>query len=229
MGGNVEPVVGDGYTGNAPGNLHSPYEFNWKRDKDYPEGTSIHAEAIPILNAGLAYSRGSSYSSDKVLQAQTAMYKIFSIAAIRSAIKYSWKAYNGGAFQEKYLAEGWAYWRSASGYISTVDKAKVQEIDALFDLSLTSVPETTPCKVKELVESMYKGLGITCEMVGKWKDAEGCLAETCNDGGSTATLFSGNSKYACAYPGSVDAAVAVLGSPVPAMVAAAVAATCDFS
>ena len=43
------------------------------------------------------------------------MYKIYSIAAIRSALKYANKAHNDGTFQEKYLAEGWAYWRSASG------------------------------------------------------------------------------------------------------------------
>ena len=51
--GNIDPVIGDGYTGSAPGNLYSPYEFNWKRDIDFPDGTSTHTEAVPILNYGL--------------------------------------------------------------------------------------------------------------------------------------------------------------------------------
>merc|ERR1719188_2345706 len=90
--GNIKPVIGDGYTGKAPGNLYSPYEFNWKRDADFPDGISTHTEAVPILNLGLKSLRGTDYSADKVAAAQAAMYKVFSIAAIRSAIKYSWKA-----------------------------------------------------------------------------------------------------------------------------------------
>eukprot|EP00931_Biecheleriopsis_adriatica_P112078 TRINITY_DN865_c0_g1_i1.p1 TRINITY_DN865_c0_g1~~TRINITY_DN865_c0_g1_i1.p1 ORF type:complete len:430 (+),score=101.12 TRINITY_DN865_c0_g1_i1:117-1406(+) len=193
--GNVEPLSGDGVTGKAPGNLYSPYEFNWKRDSDFPQGTQTHVAAIPILNSGLINLRGSDYNANNVAAAETAMYKIFSIAAIRSAIKYSWKAYNNGNFQEKYLAEGWAYWRSASGYISTVNKTAVQDVDALFDWSLTSMPADTPCKVKKLVESTYKGLGLTCEMVGEWKDASGCLAEACDDSSSTGSLISGSAAY----------------------------------
>eukprot|EP00435_Cladocopium_sp_Y103_P023360 s182_g5.t1 len=112
--GNIEPVIGDGYTGKAPGNLYSPYEFNWKRDDDFDDGLSTHAAAPPALNFGLLNVRGT-YNAANVASAQLAMYKIYSIAAIRSALKYANKAYNNGMFQEKYLAEGWAYWRSASG------------------------------------------------------------------------------------------------------------------
>ena len=56
--------------------------------------------------------------------------------------------------EPKYLAEGWAYWRSASGYISTFNATTVQAVDALFDLNLTAVPENTACTVKTLVESL---------------------------------------------------------------------------
>jgi len=67
-----------------------------------------------------------------VMAAQTTMYKIFAINAIRSAIKYSWKATD----KEYYVAEGSAYWHTASGYISTVSpavKTLVQEVDGLLD------------------------------------------------------------------------------------------------
>lgn len=189
--GNIEPVIGDGYTGKAPGNLYSPYEFNWKRDDDFDDGLSTHAAAPPTLNFGLLNVRGT-YNAANVASAQLAMYKIYSIAAIRSALKYANKAYNNGTFQEKYLAEGWAYWRSASGYISTVNKTIVQQVDALFDLSLTDMPADTDCTIKSLLEPMYPDLGITCAMVGTWKDAREisghCLATACDDTGNSATL-----------------------------------------
>ena len=194
--GNIAAVIGDGYTGSAPGNLYSPYEFNWKRDSDFPEGISTHTEAIPLLNFGLMNVRGS-YNATNVQAAQLAMYKILSIAAIRSAIKYGWKAYGDGSFQEKYLAEGWAYWRSASGYISTVNRTAVEQVDAIFDLSQTSFTADAACEVKKLVESMYADLGITCAMVGKWKDAPtgGCLDSACQDAVNM-SLPDGSTTYA---------------------------------
>ncbi|CAE7595867.1 unnamed protein product [Symbiodinium natans] len=194
--GNIDPVLGDGFSGAAPGNLYSPYEFNWKRDFDYPDGVNTHQASIPILNYGLINVRGS-YNATNVKAAELAMYKIFSIAAIRSAIKYADKAYNGGTMEPKYLAEGWAYWRSASGYMSNFNATAVEAVDALFDLSQTSIPADTPCKVKTLVESLYPHLGITCAMVGKWKDATtgSCLDLPCDDAGNSATLLAGSDAY----------------------------------
>jgi len=199
--GNIKPGSGDGITGKAPGNLFSPYEFNWKRDTDFI-GEDTHSKAIPILNYGLTNARGTGYNEANLKKAETAMYKIFAIAAIRSALKYSWKAYGGGTkgFQDKYLAEAYMYWHSAAGWISKVlasNKKTVQEIDAMLDLKLTIVPKETPCNIKTKLESLYKSLGITCAMVGKWKSAptDSCLAEACNDGGSTATLLSGSTAY----------------------------------
>jgi len=232
--GNIQPVVGDGYTGSAPGNLYSPYEFNWKRDKDFPGGTAIHTAAIPIMNYGLINLRGSAYNAANVQSAQTAMYKIFSIAAIRAVIKYSWTARGDGTLNEEFLAEGWAYWRSASGYISTVNKATVQEIDALLDWSLTSIPATTPCEIKTKVESMYKALGISCAMVGVWNDAPAgsCLASPCSDTGNTNTLLAGSTTYVdmCKVAASEPmSSTAWHGAPAfTAIAAAAVAAACDF-
>ena len=193
--GNIDPVIGDGITGGAPGNLYSPYEFNWKRDFDYPDGTNTHAEAVKILNYGLINLRGDAYNADNVKAAELGMYKIFSIAAIRSAIKYAYKANNTGTMVPKYLAEGWAYWRSASGYMSTFDKTTVETVDAIFALNQTSIPDA--CQVKTLVESLYPSLGITCAMVGKWKDAPagGCLDSVCDDTGNSATLLAGSDAY----------------------------------
>merc|ERR1712032_805058 len=118
--GNVMPVVGDGYTGSPTSNLYSPYEFNWKRDADFPDGDNTHERAIKVLNHGLINIRKGSYVAAAVGDAQNTMYKILSIAAIRSAIKYSAKAHGKGTFSQKYMAEGFAYWRSASGYLSTM-------------------------------------------------------------------------------------------------------------
>lgn len=194
--GNVVPVLGDGYTGSAPGNLYSPYEFIWKRDIDFPAGTQLHTVSVPILNYGLLNIR--TYDATALANAQTAMYKIFAIGAIRSALKYSWKAYDtDGAYSDKYHAEGWAYWRSASGYIASVNKTAAEAVDALLDLSLTSIPATTPCTIKTTLEATYPNLGITCAMVGKWKDAvaSSCLDSICDDTGNTNTLLSGSTEY----------------------------------
>merc|ERR1719188_2587344 len=71
--GNIEPVIGDGYTGKAPGNLYSPYEFVWKRDSDFPDGAQTHRDATKILNYGLINSRGAGYNASNLMAAQTAM------------------------------------------------------------------------------------------------------------------------------------------------------------
>jgi len=225
--GNVAPAAGDGITGKAPGNLYSPYEFNWKRDTDFPGGVSTHTQAIPILNYGLLNVRGTGYSDTNVKAAQTAMYKVFAIAAIRSALKYSWKAYGGGTFSDKDLAEGAAYWRSAAGYISAAsNKQTVQEINALLDWSLTSVPASTPCQIKTKLESLYASLGITCEMVGTWKGAPkgSCLEAACNDGAASGTLIPGSTSYVgmcnLALPSVRGAMIAITMAVLAALVAA---------
>jgi hypothetical protein len=207
--GNIEPVIGDGYDGPAPGNLYSPYEFNWKRDVDFPDGLETHKAAVKILNYGLLNIRGDGYNAGNLAEAQTGMYKIFAITAIRSAIKYSYKAYNDGTLAEKYLAEGSAYWRSASGYISSVvGKSAVRKVDDLLDFSLSSMPKTTPCEIKEKVEAMYETLGITCGMVGTWTDAPAgsCLAKPCSDGGNTATVPAGSEDYVDMCQGGIAGA-----------------------
>jgi len=234
--GNIVASSGDGYTGKAPGNLYSPYEFAWKRDTDFPQGTSMHTASVPIFNYGLINCRGSDYNAANLAAAQLGIYKIIAVTAIRSAIKYSWKAYNNGTFKDYYLAEGWAYWRTGSGYIASListTKATVQQIDTLLDFSLTDVPATTPCTIKTHLESMYQAIGISCAIVGEWKDAEGCLATACDDTGNTNTLMSGSTAYVdmCQDVSSADTSGVprFAGTTFPALTAAALAATCDFA
>lgn len=197
--GNVVPANGDGYTGSAPGNLYSPYEFMWKRDKDFPDGEATHETMVPILNYGLLNIR--TYNATNLVAAQTDLYRLMAIAAIRSALKYSWKAGPGAdnQYSDKYHAEGWAYWRFASGWIASVSsttKAAVQTVDALLSLSQTSINSSVPCTIMTTVEAIYPALGITCAMVGRWKDATDCLASSCSDdGGNTATLSAGSADY----------------------------------
>merc|ERR1712039_509912 len=107
---------------------------------------------------------------------------------------YSWKA-SGNL---KYLAEGLAYWRSASGWIaSKVTNAKVQEVDAFFSPSLTSAPTSNACIVLTKVEAMYTSLGITCGQVGKWKDAVtgSCLDSPCSSGTAVFPAAQASSTY----------------------------------
>jgi len=210
--GNIDPSFGDGITGSAPGNLYSPYEFSWKRDADFPDGTSAHTETPPIFNSGLEALRGT-YVAQTVDDAQQAMYKVFAIAAIRSAIKYSSKATGN----EKYVAEGAMYWRFGSGYIASVSSAVmtlVQEVDALFDLeTVDTLNSSVPCMVRTKVEAMYADLNITCEMVGTWKDDDGSC-DACDDGSATGTLSTGSSAYAemCMAYTTTDAATETDGS-----------------
>jgi hypothetical protein len=231
--GNIEPILGDGYTGSAPGNLYSPYEFLWKRDKDFPDGTELHTVSVPILNYGLLNIR--TYDATNLASAQKAMYKIFAMGAIRSALKYSCKAYGGGTYSDKYHAEGWAYWRSASGYIATVNKSAVESIDAMLSLNLTSIPSTTPCTIKTILEEQYANLGITCAMVGKWKDAvsEGCscLDSICDDTGNSNELISGSTSWVdmCSGSSSTPAASSARAMTTVSVAAGAAGATCAFA
>mmetsp|Transcript_25221 Transcript_25221/g.69321 ORF Transcript_25221/g.69321 Transcript_25221/m.69321 type:complete len:429 (-) Transcript_25221:340-1626(-) len=177
----------------TPGSLYSPWEFNWKRDADFPDGVKTHAHAPPIFNHGLLNLRDSNYDAAEVKKAQDEIYKIYAITAIRSAIKYGWKAYGGGSFVDKYLAEGALYWRSASGYLSTFNKTVVQQVDDIFDLQKTTFSKEDACQVLTLVESLYDDAGISCAEVGTWKDAEDCLASACSGGSDT--LSDGDTNY----------------------------------
>jgi len=237
--GNVAPLSGDGVTGSAPGNLYSPYEFAWKRDTDFPLGLNVHAGSLPVFNYGLINLRGT-YDATKVAAAQTTIYKMIAITAIRSAIKYSYKAAKGGSnggFSDKYLAEGWAYWRSGSGYIASVSaatKSKVQEIDTLFALNQTTLADEMPCAVKTKVEELYAALGIDCNDVGEWEDASDAGCAACS-GDDVSALMTGSTAYLdmcippTPAPTDTETSAGVMNSmpTAAATFAAAVAATCD--
>jgi len=174
--GNMELI-----TAGSPGGLYSPYEFNWKRDKDFPDGLKTHESAVKVLNHGLLNIRGSDYDQAELQKATTTMHKLLSIAAIRSAIKYAAKARNNSdtTVVDYYIAEGAMYWRSASGYLSTVNKAKAEEIDEILGLEQDKLTSANVCAVKAAVESLYSGLGITCATVGVWKDEAKYGVDTC--------------------------------------------------
>jgi hypothetical protein len=234
--GNIEPALGDGVTGSAPGNLYSPYEFAWKRDTDFPSGFQVHTKSLPVFNYGLKNIRDGNYNANNLAAAQTAIYKMIAITAIRSAVKYSYKAAKGGSsngFSDKYLAEGWAYWRVGSGYLAGLNaaaKAKVDEIDTLFDLSQTTLPASMPCDVKTKVEALYAHAGLSCALVGDWKDASQAGCPACSSSAS-GTIISGDSTYVnMCKSGSASAAVmSSLPKAAATTFAAAVAATCDFA
>jgi len=205
----------------TPGTLYSPWEFNWKRDADYPDGVITHAHAMPIFNHGLLNIR--TYNAQALAGAQTEIYKIYAITAIRSAIKYGWKAYNGGTMEPKYLAEGAMYWRSASGYLSTFNKSVVEQVDAIFALDKTSFSKEDACSIKTHVESLYEAAGISCAEVGTWKDATDCLANPCSPAGAD-TLSDGNDNYiAGCVAESADTDAAVSAGLVGVLVATGVA------
>jgi hypothetical protein len=234
--GNVAPALGDGVTGSAPGNLYSPYEFAWKRDTDFPSGFQVHTKSLPVFNYGLKNIRDGNYNANNLAAAQTAIYKMIAITAIRSAVKYSYKAAKGGSsngFSDKYLAEGWAYWRVGSGYLAGLNaaaKAKVDEIDTLFDLGQTTLPASMPCDVKTKVEALYAHAGLSCTLVGDWKDASTAGCAACSSSAS-GTIISGDSTYVnMCKSGSASAAVmSSLPKAAATTFAAALAATCDFA
>ena len=196
--GNLEPA-----TATESRSPYSPYEVFRMRDADFPDGISTHTEAVPILNSGLDGVRGT-YVAPTVADAQESMYKIMSIAAIRGAIEYSYRA----TLDEMHVAEGAMLWRFASGYIASVSsavKTLVQEIDLIFDLETKgTLAADAPCTVKTKVEAMYADLGITCEMVGTWKDATDAGCDACDDGSATGELSAGSSDYADTCKGHCD-------------------------
>merc|ERR1739848_486753 len=53
---------------------------------------------------------------------------------------------------------------------------------------------------KAKVETLYADLGISCAMVGAWKDQDGCAE--CNDDDDYTAIHPGSTAYACA--GAVD-------------------------
>merc|ERR1712227_282867 len=81
-------------------------------------------------------------------------------------------------------------------------KTTVQEIDAIFDPSQATLPESAHCDVKAKVETLYADLGISCAMVGAWKDQDGCAECTGSADDEYKAIHQGSTAYACA--GAVD-------------------------
>merc|ERR1719230_2275170 len=97
------------------------------------------------------------------------------IAAIRSAIVYSQKAYNAGdagALYKAAAAEYWAKIRFAAGYISEQKWITAEKMTTLVALSFDDLGKEVPCQLKGFLEEGYAELGITCAMMGTLKDAD---------------------------------------------------------
>jgi len=85
------------------------------------------------------------------------------------------KSYNAKAH-----AEGYAYWKSISGWAKSKCPEGADALTEALDITLTSIEAGTYCAAKKKIEACYDKLGISCTLVGEYKDA-GVKGVKCSD------------------------------------------------
>jgi len=159
--------------------VNAPFAVSGKRDTDYPDGTMVSDRMLRLFNQGQQalyaarrLSGRSLYDSASVEEAFDGIMKLMTITSIRNAIKYSYKANEGGVYSDKYHGEGYTYTRMILGYISKYAPTEAQTIEDALSPSYTSetLPGNAHCTVKAALEAAYPALGLDCTMIGEWKD-----------------------------------------------------------
>jgi len=157
---------------------NSPWEVSKKRDGDFPDSAKVETQIVPHFNSGLIAVRKDTYDEAKAIAHMGVIYDMWSITYIRAALKYlsiTEKAYNAKAH-----AEGYAYWMAISGWAASKCKAEADAMTAALDIKQTEIKEGTYCAAKKKIESCYDKLGISCALVGEYKDA-GVKGVKCSD------------------------------------------------
>jgi hypothetical protein len=156
--------------------VDAPWEVAKKRDSDFcvngntPAGcATVKTDILPHFNKGLTAVRTATYNEATATKHMNTIYAMWTITYMRAALKYlsiTEKNYN-----EKAHAEGYAYWMAIAGWVAPKCKTDAAAMTAAVDITRTSIPAGTYCDVKQKMESCYTALGISCKLMGEFKDA----------------------------------------------------------
>jgi len=147
----------------------SPWEVSKKRDGDFPDSAKVETAIVPHFNSGLIGVRTATYNEDKAIAHMNVIYDMWTITYLRAALKYlsiTEKSYNAKAH-----AEGYAYWMAISGWAKSKCPAGADALTAALAITQTEIKAGTYCAAKKKIEACYDKLGISCKLVGEYKDA----------------------------------------------------------
>merc|ERR1719331_3656515 len=168
-----------------------------KRDADYPApALQARDHVMKHFAAGQKAILAATYDATAATAAADEIRRLIGITFARATLKYSstMKNVGGDPYSATYHAEGFCYWRAMAGWMSAKAdmKATALEIDALMALSKNDADIAQPathCDVKQKLESMLPGMGISCDDIGVPKESlalHSCTA-TCAENAVPAT------------------------------------------
>jgi len=132
-------------------------------DGDSTSGTSqVNIDIIALANAANAdlLALDCDGAAEKMASIQSLMY----IPLIQGTIKYAWKTENAGdAGDEKGKAEGTAFAHAVLPMVHEIDETAAETI---YDNMKADAGIPSSADVKAAFESVYEGMGVTCEQVG---------------------------------------------------------------
>lgn len=136
-------------------------------DGDETSGTSqVNLDIIALANAGNAdlLALDCDGAAEKMALIQSLMY----IPLIQGSLKYAWKT--EFASDEKGKAEGTAFAHAVLPMVHEIDPTAAETI---YESLKADSTETSAADVKAAFESVYEGMGVTCEQVGGLLDDGG--------------------------------------------------------
>merc|ERR1719201_750534 len=171
-----------------------------KRDGDFPApAVQARDQIMKHFAAGQKALLGT-YDATAATAAADEIRRLIGITFARATIKYSSTMKPADGYEAGPHAEGFCYWRAMAGWMSKkAGKNTAAEIDALLALSKNDADITQPdlhCSVKQKLETMLPGTGISCDDIGAYKDDTlyTCPADTygtCSSNRGTETTFGG--------------------------------------
>merc|ERR1719399_302494 len=148
-----------------------------KRDSDFPAPAVVARDHVmKHFAAGQKAILADTYDAAAATAAAAEIRRLIGITFARATIKYSSTMKDAdpitdpGVYSDTGHPEGFCYWRAMAGWMTkTSGKNTALEIDALLALTLNDADITQPdthCSVKQKLETMLGGMGITCDDIG---------------------------------------------------------------
>jgi hypothetical protein len=182
------------YYGADAGGKNSPWEVAKKRDADFPNGTQVNPTILAQFNQGLISVRNATYNSADADEAKASIYRLWTITYLRAAYKYLQLSEH--SYSEKAHAEGYAYYKAISKFISrqgSTGATADSTMTSALAITKTAIASGTYCAAKKAMENAYAQMQINCSMIGSFSD-EKITCEACND--TAATFGAGASAVA---------------------------------
>jgi len=159
----------------------APWEVATKRDGDFPSGTQVSTSIVPHFNKGLIAVRKETYDDAVAKEARDTIYQMWAVTYLRAALKYL--QISEKTYQDKAHSEGYAYFMAVDGWVHSkgTDGAEAAKLmrDKL-DITQSAIPDGSYCAAKAALEKAYPAMGLSCDIMGTFKDNSITCEEDCD-------------------------------------------------